>query len=44
MGGYVRTFILLAALSAIFGAVGYAIGGGGGAFDKRANSYFACGT
>ena len=31
MGGYGRTFILLAALSAIFGAVGYAIGGGGGA-------------
>jgi heat shock protein HtpX len=31
MGGYFRTFILLAALSAIFAAVGYAIGGGGGA-------------
>lgn len=31
MGGYIRTFILLAALTAIFGMVGYAIGGGGGA-------------
>ncbi len=31
MGGYFRTFILLAALTAIFGAVGYAIGGAGGA-------------
>jgi heat shock protein HtpX len=31
MGGYIRTFILLAALTAIFGAVGYAIGGAGGA-------------
>ena len=31
MGGYLRTFILLAALTAIFGMVGYAIGGGGGA-------------
>jgi len=31
MGGYFRTFILLAALTAIFGAAGYAIGGAGGA-------------
>lgn len=27
MGGYIRTFVLLAALTAIFGAAGYAIGG-----------------
>lgn len=31
MGGYIRTFVLLAALTAIFGAAGYAIGGGTGA-------------
>jgi heat shock protein HtpX len=31
MGGYIRTFILLAALTALFGAAGYAIGGGTGA-------------
>lgn len=31
MGGYFRTFVLLAALTAIFGAAGYAIGGTTGA-------------
>ena len=31
MGGYIRTFVLLAALTAIFGAAGYAIGGATGA-------------
>ena len=31
MGGYVRTFVLLAALTAIFGGAGYAIGGRAGA-------------